>query len=944
MPEPHNTRGEVSDTDVRSPASDDGTSTPPASEPDRAQSGQDDADQVADASGSEPHRDADSAPSESAGADSQAKTVTDDDTDDAPETDVSGGPAAAESTENADTEAGLSSAGGPPPAEMSVSGVLPTARPGPVGESAQRPEAETALAETSTTDEGEHSAEEGAEPEADAEQEADPEHPTDADGAGNSAAEGSDTDEAVDVEPGSVEPGSAAETVSEAPDSDPPGSDPDAESGQVPEGEQDAGEPDEPVQEDVSTSTATAAFPTSDSGNRAGSPDSTNGDEGRVGPASQPTGPGTGDAPTPSAVDTGASAETAAEEQPHAAELFPSVDADVEQPEPDPLGPPADVETTGPDLALGSTQQFSRISLPEAETERTQQLRAIADTGPVSRVAPPESSTEQTSRIDLGGLLRTPVPDADSGSATEHIPVVQPGSAAETQQFARPDFDESRSARPEDFLGVSDRESQGWTGGDGEFSNNGSSASAGQPPSDEGRAPRKRRRGPVIAVAAAVVVLLGVGVAVGPKITDMASGVEDPPPPVHLDPQIGPLDDNAALPQQSGVTQQLSGALNSPAVGELSGTVLDARTGQTVWQQQGDRPLIPASNGKLFTVSAALLALDHEQRFSTKIVRGSTPGSVVLVGGGDPTLSRLSAGQESVYPGAARADDLVEQVNAATGGDVSSVQVDTSRYTGPSMAPGWLPEDVEGGSVAPVEPVMLDGDRQDPAEDTSPRTDQPALGAARHVADQLGTTQVSEGTAPPDAEVLGEVHSPTVRELSETVLQHSDNVLAEALGREVAISTGNEPSFAGATRAVDQVLQRNGFALGPTKMVDGSGLSLDDRASSTALAGLFAKATEPPGPNGQLTPQAAKLRALLPGLPVAGGSGSLATRFQDGEGRGWVRAKTGTLDGANSLAGTVLTEDGRLLVFTLLSNGTSSVEARPALDRIAAKLSGCGCD
>lgn len=1076
MPEPHSARGEVSETDVRSPAPDGETPASPALDPDRARSDQDEPDQVADTSEGEPREDAESVPAESAIPDAPLETVTEDDDDDpvGDESDVTSGATTAEPG----AKAGASAAAGSPATEMTVSGTLPTAgsdtaektgqlsnaepsqaeaaqdsapedgQSGDVGqvEPPERTAAEdaaadrgtaaddvaaaadvasaealsmtgdsTAPAETAVFEHDEDSAAQdlAAEQEpAAAGVEAGPAE--DADEAAEGPAERETTAEPVtdrltgslagsdEAAPAAAQEESAAQDSAaaqqdvadpaESNDQTEPSADQDdggepsaqdtaalsttgppparsetaegAASSEQAASEQATGADDgaaesEPVAEaaelepadaveDVSAAATTGTFPAVDSEIAAGPEDSGNAALTDVENAAPQTAASAEDVPVPPVVDTRVPERAGAEpDAAPAEEDFPSAVPDAEQQRSD--VEQVDVETTGPDLALGSTQQFSRIP-PETETERTQQLRPVTDTGPVPRVAPPESATERTSRIDLGGALSGSVPGADGGPATEHIPVVEPGAAAETQQFARPDVAEPRWARPEDFLVSGTGSEQAWADGDvvgPDAGDTGSVSRAGeQPPPEPDRfapAPRKRRRWPIVAVAAAVVLLLGVGVTVGPKVADMASGVEDPPPPVRLDPQIRPLSGNAPLPQQSGVAQQLGAALRNPAVGELGGTVMDARTGQAVWQQQGDRPMIPASNGKLFTVSAALLALDHEQRFSTKIVRGSTPGSVVLVGGGDPTLSALPAGQESVYPGAARVDDLVKQVNAATGGQVSSVQVDTSRYTGPPIAPGWLPEDVKGGYVAPVEPVMLDGDRQDPAEDTSPRTDEPALGAAQEVAGRLGTTQVSEGAAPPGAEVLGEVRSPTVRELSEILLQHSDNVLAETLGREVAIATGNEPSFAGATRAVEQVLQRNGLSLGPTKMVDGSGLSLDDRASSAALAGLFAKATEPPGPGGQLAPEVAKLRSLLPGLPVAGGSGSLATRFQDGEGRGWVRAKTGTLDGANSLAGTVLTEDGRLLVFTLLSNGTSSTEARPALDRIAAQLSGCGC-
>jgi D-alanyl-D-alanine carboxypeptidase/D-alanyl-D-alanine-endopeptidase (penicillin-binding protein 4) len=90
-----------------------------------------------------------------------------------------------------------------------------------------------------------------------------------------------------------------------------------------------------------------------------------------------------------------------------------------------------------------------------------------------------------------------------------------------------------------------------------------------------------------------------------------------------------------------------------------------------------------------------------------------------------------------------------------------------------------------------------------------------------------------------------------------------------------------------------------------------------------------------------------KLRPLLDGLPVAGGSGTLSTRYDQGpatQGRGWVRAKTGTIpvERVHTLAGVVLTEDDRVLVFALMSNGGDS-GAPAALDRISARLRGCGC-
>jgi D-alanyl-D-alanine carboxypeptidase/D-alanyl-D-alanine-endopeptidase (penicillin-binding protein 4) len=59
-----------------------------------------------------------------------------------------------------------------------------------------------------------------------------------------------------------------------------------------------------------------------------------------------------------------------------------------------------------------------------------------------------------------------------------------------------------------------------------------------------------------------------------------------------------------------------------------------------------------------------------------------------------------------------------------------------------------------------------------------------------------------------------------------------------------------------------------------------------------------------------------------------------------------VRAKTGTLNGVHSLAGTVVTADGRLLAFAVLADGATSSRgaAEAALDEVAAELARCGCN
>ncbi|WP_053715819.1 D-alanyl-D-alanine carboxypeptidase/D-alanyl-D-alanine endopeptidase [Saccharothrix sp. NRRL B-16348] len=458
--------------------------------------------------------------------------------------------------------------------------------------------------------------------------------------------------------------------------------------------------------------------------------------------------------------------------------------------------------------------------------------------------------------------------------------------------------------------------------------------------------PTRRRKRPFVLAAAALLVIALAGSAVigtqrgwfdAAPVPTTAAPL--PPAPVSLTMKGVGADGKAAT--AAGVRAVLAGPAANGLLAPLAGLVVDPATGTALWNQGETTPQTPASTIKVLTAAAALLALDHTSQFSTKVVRGAQPGAVVLVGGGDPTLSSRPAGETTVYPGAATIDDLAAQVRAS-GGQVTQVLYDVSRYAGPGAAPGWDPTDVQNGYVAPIEPVMLDGGRADPTKYDTPRTSTPAETAARALAQRLGVPAVAAGVAAPGAQVLGEVKSVPVDQLVENLMQISDNVLAETMAREVAKARGLEPSFAGAAQAVRDVLTEHGFDLSTSTIVDGSGLSPNDKVPAKLLADVLAAAAKPDASD----PKTAKLRPLLTALPVAGGSGTLATRYEQwgAGGRGWVRAKTGTLTSVNSLAGVVVDVDGRLLVFAFMSlSAENNDKVRGALDEMAAALRTCGC-
>jgi D-alanyl-D-alanine carboxypeptidase/D-alanyl-D-alanine-endopeptidase (penicillin-binding protein 4) len=359
--------------------------------------------------------------------------------------------------------------------------------------------------------------------------------------------------------------------------------------------------------------------------------------------------------------------------------------------------------------------------------------------------------------------------------------------------------------------------------------------------------------------------------------------------------------------------------------------------------------VLPASTAKIATAIAVLTALPADLRLRTRVVAGTEPGDVVLVGGGDPTLSGPYT--RPGYPQTARIADLARLVHTSLAGTpVRRVVVDDTMYGGPLLGPGWRPQYVTSGDVSPVMALMVDAGRTRlpplVGPSRAPRQGDPALAAGHAMARLLGAPKVAvvRGRAATGAKELGVVSSPTVPQLVEAMLTHSDNDLAEALSRQLALAKGEPATFAGAAAALRsvlaEVLRQVGAAPGAVDLSDGSGLSRLDRVQPGALTRLLAAVA---GSDRE------RLFPVLSGLPVAGFDGTLERRFRTGPGRpaaGVVRAKTGTLNGVSALAGLVRTRDGRLLAFDFTADSVplgSTFASQTALDRLAAALAGCGC-
>ncbi len=391
-------------------------------------------------------------------------------------------------------------------------------------------------------------------------------------------------------------------------------------------------------------------------------------------------------------------------------------------------------------------------------------------------------------------------------------------------------------------------------------------------------------------------------------------------------------------PAASAVRRALGPALHDPDLADLRAVVAPL-SGPPVLDD-GRGVSMPASTLKLLTATAALEVLGPDHTFATRVV-SARRRSLTLVGGGDPYLLGKRPAKTPVSGGASLQTLAAETARDLESRGVRAVSLayDASLFTGPTVSPAWPPSYVPDAEVSPITALWAD---RGVAPDGHPEAD-PAASAAEQFATFLRadgvdvTGKVRARAAAPGAREVARVTSLPLAEIVERVLQLSDNDGAEVLGHQAGLAVTGHGSFAGGAAAVRQTLSGLGIDLEGAKIYDGSGLSRHDRVDAGTLVDVLQLASASDRP---------ELRSVVTGLPVAAYDGSLAYRFDHSPGRGWIRAKTGTLTGTSALAGLVTDAHGQLLVFAFVSNHippSATDDARDALDHLATRLATCRC-
>lgn len=392
--------------------------------------------------------------------------------------------------------------------------------------------------------------------------------------------------------------------------------------------------------------------------------------------------------------------------------------------------------------------------------------------------------------------------------------------------------------------------------------------------------------------------------------------------------------------------------------------VMQASNGDVLFAHNADRKFNPASNTKILTTAAAMAYLGADFRYHTALY-GPTPdangvvhGDVVLRGSGDPSLSTtdldelaraLSARGVRRIEGDLYADPHFHARGHAPddpGQGEGALIINRNTY-GVHVRPGAIGH----SAIVSVTPhvalfgiesqatttrsrrsrLRIDSYRKDDRLIVTVRgrisarrgeyvdlrrlADGSLLAASvlRSALDDFGielTGRVRAGAIPAPT-LLAEHVSAPLADVCKLSNKPSNNFIAEAIYKTLGGELYGVPgTLAKGTRAVMDYLTSAGIKPDSYKIVNGSGLTHENRITPADLASLLRK----------IYYDLSVAPDFLASLAIGGIDGTIRNRFMGTDAVGLVRAKTGTLNGVSALSGYVGDKDD-VIVFSIFVEG-----------------------
>lgn len=369
--------------------------------------------------------------------------------------------------------------------------------------------------------------------------------------------------------------------------------------------------------------------------------------------------------------------------------------------------------------------------------------------------------------------------------------------------------------------------------------------------------------------------------------------------------------------------------------------------GQELINLRGNQLTPSASVMKLVTVAWAAQYLPMTYKAQTKVlVDPNEPGTLILKGGGDHTLSRVTGTSYTTYGRRApRLQTLVDQTLALWPANqpINKIIVDSTFFEGGGWNRNWWSGYRASGDQALITALQLDGDRANPdltdKKFSSKRSNQPIARAAKIFKNRLGplaqNAKLVYSKAPTTAVDMSSVSSRTMVNWMRHALMVSDNTETEMIAFHAAKAAGLPASWASTSKLAKRFMRK--ISIDPRRLVfsDASGLADSNRVTAKAVVAVVQAIHNDTG----------NLNQVKSLLPVSGISGSLATRLT-GSTRGKVFAKVGYIPGLFSLAGFIDAKDGSHLGFAIFARSVGKTkvtsQTKPAIDALVKRLYVCG--
>ncbi len=188
------------------------------------------------------------------------------------------------------------------------------------------------------------------------------------------------------------------------------------------------------------------------------------------------------------------------------------------------------------------------------------------------------------------------------------------------------------------------------------------------------------------------------------------------------------------------------------------------------------------------------------------------------------------------------------------------------------------------------------------------------------------TGAIKTGVTPEKADVLAESESKAIEQILADMNKFSNNYVAEMLTKNLgSLRKSKGATLADGVVLINEHLKSLALPEDQYHIESPSGLTRENKMSSYAMWKVLQHLRN----DFRVQPE------FLTSLPIAGIDGTLKKRMNNSAAERWVRAKTGYINNVVSLAGYAGLEDGRVVTFSFVYNGsTDETKVRQFFDKV----------